>query len=688
MKNKIKITGIITIILAMLILFSANKSYAEERFINEDINVWQQLSEEEKKKSIEPIPIKVDLNDAIKRSKLNILEAQLGTTLPSTYSLSNMTVRNQDKSNMCWAFTTTNLISTNIQKVNNTTTFTLLSPKHINYKTSSAAFSDKTNSDGYNRTLDDGANHYMGLIYSTAGYGPILETQMPFDGSECTQILSTEMPTNTPTTKVDDFVQLPAIHKTKSNNVITYKPTASSTSNYTDAQATAIRNLIKEQIQNYGAVGAYLYVDENDVTKYFNSTDVTKITSYYCNNYSFGASNATHNVTIVGWDDDYAITNFNSSIQPVNKGAYKVLNSWGTEWGDGGYFYVSYDDPLIEIAPFGVVKTSKIDYDNLYQYDNLGYDSVYSGETAISTLKMSNVFSTKTNNTGKLEYINKVSLYVPVTSTVTISVNGASDDKNNLTDVATSQALEAGYHTIALSSPVRITGKSFVIAAKYYNEEGVAIPLEYNFKSNGSTALPTWDTATASSGQSYIYDDSSSTWKDVVSDLNCKDTNVCLKAFTTYVDKVDVTGVSLNSTSETMEVGDSKSLIATVTPTNATEQNVTWSSSDETVAKVSTGGVITALKAGTTTITVTTEDGSKTATCKITVKEVTNTDDEIYKDGNNTASSTTTTRGTTDTTVAKTILPNTGVKIIVLIVIIVIAGIGIFAFIRYKRIDK
>jgi hypothetical protein len=81
---------------------------------------------------------------------------------------------------------------------------------------------------------------------------------------------------------------------------------------------------------------------------------------------------------------------------------------------------------------------------------------------------------------------------------------------------------------------------------------------------------------------------------------------------------VAVTGVTLNPTSLTMEIGDTETLIATVAPSNATNKSVTWSSSNGNVATVS-NGVVTAVGVGNATITVTTVDGNKTATCDVTV---------------------------------------------------------------------
>ncbi|MCR5463421.1 MAG: Ig-like domain-containing protein [Bacteroidales bacterium] len=82
---------------------------------------------------------------------------------------------------------------------------------------------------------------------------------------------------------------------------------------------------------------------------------------------------------------------------------------------------------------------------------------------------------------------------------------------------------------------------------------------------------------------------------------------------------VSVTGVSLNKTSLSLVEGGSESLTATVSPDNATNKAVSWKSSDTGVATVDGSGKVTAVKAGSATITVTTTDGSKTATCSVTV---------------------------------------------------------------------
>ncbi|MDO5442256.1 MAG: Ig-like domain-containing protein [Bacteroidia bacterium] len=83
---------------------------------------------------------------------------------------------------------------------------------------------------------------------------------------------------------------------------------------------------------------------------------------------------------------------------------------------------------------------------------------------------------------------------------------------------------------------------------------------------------------------------------------------------------ISVTGVSLDKTSLELTEGDEYTLVASVQPANANNQNVSWSSSDDTIVSVS-NGKITALKPGNASISVKTDDGGKTASCSVKVNE-------------------------------------------------------------------
>ena len=88
--------------------------------------------------------------------------------------------------------------------------------------------------------------------------------------------------------------------------------------------------------------------------------------------------------------------------------------------------------------------------------------------------------------------------------------------------------------------------------------------------------------------------------------------------------RVAVTGVSLNPSEITMTEGESKEIIASVAPSNATQSVVIWSSSSTGVATVSVDGIVKAISAGTATITATTYDGGFSASCKVTILVSTN----------------------------------------------------------------
>ena len=81
-----------------------------------------------------------------------------------------------------------------------------------------------------------------------------------------------------------------------------------------------------------------------------------------------------------------------------------------------------------------------------------------------------------------------------------------------------------------------------------------------------------------------------------------------------------VASVTLNHATASLAVGDTLRLTATVAPDSATNKAVTWASSNTTVATVSSG-LVTAKAEGSANITVTTQDGSKTATCAVTAVE-------------------------------------------------------------------
>ncbi len=142
--------------------------------------------------------------------------------------------------------------------------------------------------------------------------------------------------------------------------------------------------------------------------------------------------------------------------------------------------------------------------------------------------------------------------------------------------------------------------------------------------------------------------------------------------------EINVESVNLDKTSLSIEEGSSYTLSATINPSDATNKLVEWTSDNENVAKVENGKV-TAVSEGTATITVKTNDGNYTATCKITVTKKTvaqkpsSTDDK--KDKTN----------VDDTTISKGKLPQTGsTTVYIAFMIVLLSVIGIICYKKIK----
>ena len=706
MRKRIKII-ILCIFLTVVLSISFNISNANDDSAmaisekSEAYKQWEELSEQEKENSIEPTYYNIKLEDSVKRSTLNSL-LESSNSVDSKYnlrtSLNNIKTKNQMHTGSCWAFAYSSVLETTMANKYKKS-MPEYSPMHIDYKTAEI----------FNRNVGTGGSFLMALAYGASENGPVNESDFPFESvydetknSKDNYYLSSLDSVNlnkTVQAKVKDATIFASIYKNynSTSNTVTYQDSNKliGANKYSDDQVNAMRELVKKHIKEDGAVIASFYADSlAGVT-----TDGIYTSIFYNNEnkayYYRNILSPNHAVTIVGWDDDFKKENFNSNYQPVHDGAYIVLNSWGTNFGDSGYFYVSYDDASIEQLVCGVDTMSERDEDTvLYDYDPLGMSTQITYNKSLSNAYAANVYTRK-GNSSKYEYLSEVGVFMGKTEGVEIYVNSADDDISKAIKVAEytgSNALECGYHTLKFS-PMLLTGEKFVVAVKYINQEGSAIPIECNLYESGliTEANDVYNKAKANSGESFISTDGT-TWQDLanykVGTNTLKDTNACIKAMSTYSDtllQIAVESVSLDKSNLTLEVGDTNTLSATINPVNATNRNLSWKSSDESVVTVSTSGVVTAKKIGTATITVTTEDGNKTATCNISVTQKTNKADDIYKDnGNIQSTSGVTTIGGTDTTVSNKILPNTGKATIIIVGIVSL--IAIIIFIRYRKL--
>lgn len=493
------------------------------------------------------IPYKVK----IKKNTSNLnLEPRLKAVaqLPSSYDLRKLGritgVKDQGELNNCWAFSSIGSLESNLLR--------------IEKKTYDFSEINMTTHNGVYDNPYVGGNNQIAAGYLASWRGPVNEKDDPYPSD------------------YNNIITRNGLKEKKHVQEVLFIP---------DRTGFLDNSQLKKAIMNYGAVSSSIYMDEYS---YFNFSK----NSYY--NYKEILTN--HAVDIVGWDDNYSKNNF--LVKPKGNGAFICKNSWGTSFGDKGYFYVSYYDASIGIdnAVFNGMESDN-NYSKNYQYD-LSYNGIISfGESNW----FSNVFTASTNSLSE-ESLAAISFYTD-RENANYSIYVETDYGTNKFTKITSNLLVSGtlampgYHTIKLPKSISLkSGKKFAVAVKV---KGASIPLDYLNNPKGNSFVGA----------------NGSKWAAIPAAVN-------LKAFTNIKSKILVKSISLNSNSLNVNVNTTAKLTVSISPSNATNKKISWSSSNLKIAAVDSNGNVKGISPGKAVITVKSEDGNFTAKCTVQVKGI------------------------------------------------------------------
>ena len=234
------------------------------------------------------------------------------------------------------------------------------------------------------------------------------------------------------------------------------------------------------------------------------------------NAYYSSSTELDHHVCIVGWDDGYPAGRF--TRRPPGPGAFLIKNSWGRDWGQRGYFWVSYYDHMIgrQMAVFSGAEGVG-NYDAIYQHDALGWSrSIGFGER---TAWFAARYSSGGNGS-----VGAVSFYTPKPgASYEVRVAGSLSEVVAAPVAGRGTLAVGGYHTVRLAAPAAVTaGSDFVVAVRLTTPGSrTPIPVEHP----SALIAPR-----AAVGRSFVSRDGSA-WQDLRKRSGFDRSDVCLKAF-------------------------------------------------------------------------------------------------------------------------------------------------------------
>ena len=375
--------------------------------------------------------INYDFSMDYKEARASLTQISEEVVLPERYDMRELSrvtpVRDQGRYGTCWAFASLAALETTLTPKENL----VFSPDHMSL------------CNGFSLDQNAGGEYTMAIAYMASWKGPVYESDDPYGDGE-----------------TDDTLK--ARKHLEEAQIIGSK-------NYTG---------IKEAVYKYGAVETSIYTQMTTADSWSMYYNRDRATYYYdkeaaCN----------HDIIIVGWDDHFPKEYF--TVQPEKDGAFICKNSWGTKFGEDGYFYVSYEDSNIGTTNVVYSKLGNADnFNHIYQSDLLGWTGQlgYNRESAY----FANVYKA-----GKNEELAAVSFYATDVNTsykvYVVPKFEDADSLNQRTLVAEGSFDNAGYYTVRLDKAVILEDNQKYAVVVYIETPGSIHPVAIEYDADERT---------------------------------------------------------------------------------------------------------------------------------------------------------------------------------------------------------
>ncbi len=312
-----------------------------------------------------------------------------------------------------------------------------------------------------------GGDPYMSQSYFSRGGGPVLETEDPYNSGVHSSY------TFTPQFYLGESRHLP-----KNSSI----------------------NTIKQAILDHGAIFSTMYWHIN----YFNSQNNT----YYSNTNNYG----NHAITLAGWNDTL-------TTSASQKGAWIVKNSYGTGWGENGFFYISYyDNSLHDDVAYWPQKYA---YGNKYfanGYDEVGLVSYYGFNSNSADCIMRYTPNSKGENLLKVGTW-AVSAGASIAIEIYDDFNG-SQLSNKLASISSQTCNEAGFYSFSLPDTLALTQNDDIYVKVSYTTPNFnyPVPIECYYSGYANPVIET---------NRYYYKPVNSNWSNTANDT----LDLCIKVY-------------------------------------------------------------------------------------------------------------------------------------------------------------